>query len=106
MVAAEGEQAERPVADRRADRFGARFAEFFVGDVFEDDPVDARVARRVGRQRARRRPRDLEAVGLHQFRAAADPSAPATRTRGARSTRTVVPSASFCGRESRAARRP
>ena len=32
--------------------------------------------------------------------AAADPSAAATMTRGGACTRTVVPSASFCGRES------
>jgi hypothetical protein len=33
--------------------------------------------------------------------AAAEPSAPATRTLGAVETRTAVPKVSFCGRESR-----
>jgi len=67
VVATEGEQAERLFTDRPSDRFRPRLAEFFVGDVFEDDPVDALVTGRGARQRAGGDLGDLEAVGLHQF---------------------------------------
>ena len=68
MLAAEDQEAERPVAHRRADRLGADLAQFFVGDVFEDDPVDPRVTGRFGRQRARREDADGDPVGFQHLR--------------------------------------
>ena len=47
VFAAQRQEAERAVADRAPIAFGPGFAEFFVGDVFEDHPVDPRVPPRL-----------------------------------------------------------